>query len=82
MSTKKPPALINIPAGTPPRACSGCGATIYWVVTDKGARAPVHVNVEMAPTSAAPTDLLDGQGINHFADCPEASQFHKRGKTS
>lgn len=80
MSAQKPPALVSIPAGTPARTCSGCGATIYGVITAKGAKAPVHINSELAPKSAAPTDLLDGQGINHFADCPAASQFHKRGK--
>jgi len=70
--------VVNIPSGTPSTTCKGCGATIYWTRGDKGA-VPVSINRDLAPTASAPTDLLDGQGVNHFMDCPNRDQF-KKGK--
>ncbi len=37
--------------------CRSCGATIYWVKTRNGKRAP-----------------YDGEGISHFATCPNANR--------
>jgi hypothetical protein len=31
----------EIPLGSVPQACRGCGARIYWLVMDSGARMPV-----------------------------------------
>jgi hypothetical protein len=77
MSTTNTPPLTAIPAGTRPARCSGCGATIYWIVTERGARAPLSVGVT---GGKAPTDAEPGLGASHFVDCPAASRFHKRSR--
>ncbi len=34
--------LFEIPAGTTPSACRGCGADVYWIITKTGKRMPVN----------------------------------------
>ena len=35
------PVKYDIPRGTAPSTCKGCGAQIYWVRTPKGKNMPV-----------------------------------------
>lgn len=71
MTTK----YVEIPPATPPGTCRGCAEVIYWTVSDKGSRVPVSIQTDggQAPTATEP-----GRGVNHFTNCPQASQFHKR----
>jgi hypothetical protein len=63
--------MIPIPARTSPSRCRSCGQTIYWATHPSSGRAhPVSIEHEDAE---APTGLVDGQGISHFADCPNAN---------
>jgi hypothetical protein len=36
--------LSEIPAGTEPKACRGCGAQIYWIITPNGKDMPVNAD--------------------------------------
>ena len=36
------PILFEIPKETPAALCSGCKATIYWIITRKGKKMPVN----------------------------------------
>jgi len=79
MFTTKAPSLTEIPIGTRAATCSGCGATIYWIVTPKGARSPLSIAIE---GGKAPTATEPGLGASHFIDCPAASRFHKRSRAT
>lgn len=48
--------------------CRSCQAPIYWVLTEKGKRAPY--NADAGP---------NGEPVSHFATCPE-SQAWRRSK--
>jgi len=88
--------FYTVPAGSSPGTCRGpnCGKTIFWVRTGYGAT-PVDCDVEggrrpsetddpaqidmLSPTGTA--DVHDGQGVSHFATCPDADVFsRKRGR--
>lgn len=72
-----PNQMIPIPARTPASSCRSCGQKIYWVShPSSGRNHPVSIEHEDAE---APTSLLEGQGISHFADCPNADQ-HRSAK--
>ena len=52
---------FEIPFGTPPSVCRGCGAKIYFVPTKKkGVTMPVNED-----------------GETHFATCPKAGEFRR-----
>jgi hypothetical protein len=74
--------LIPIPRGTGATQCRKCKATIYFAPHPSSGRAhPVSVAPAIAAACVEPTALLDGAGISHFADCPNADDFRstKRG---
>lgn len=87
----KPPALWDIPAGTPPRTCKaiGCGAKLYDVRNEKTGKtmplavAPsyvynghtVYTRAYSPSTDGGP--MADGRGYSHFIDCTNARQFHR-----
>jgi hypothetical protein len=67
--------MIVIPARTSKSKCRSCGQLIYWAPHPASGRAhPVSVDDDDA---VEPTGLLEGKGISHFADCPNADQ-HRR----
>ena len=69
--------LIPIHPGTPVSRCRSCHQPMYWAphpVTGK--QHPVSVKHAEA---VEPTGIEYGQGISHFADCPNAEQ-HRRTK--
>ena len=46
---------------------AGCNADLIWATTKKGRSMPVH--------------FVEGKGwICHFADCPGAKRFRRKGK--
>ena len=55
---------IGIPPGAQLTACKSCGALIYFVLTKT--RKPMPMSV--------------ATGETHFADCPQAKQWSKKGK--
>jgi hypothetical protein len=55
--------LFEIPEGTPPTTCKGCGARMYFV------KVGVPPAVRMMP--------VDPDGQSHFATCPDAVKFRK-----
>lgn len=74
-------ANIDVPAGTPVSQCrdATCQAPIYWTVLPKsGKRTPVDCREEYG--GVAPTALEHGRGVSHFATCPGAATFRKRGR--
>lgn len=73
----RPPVFYEVPAATPVRSCSdrSCGASIYFVLTPKGARMPVDVDIE---GGAAPTATEPGRGVSHYGTCPGAAHFSRR----
>ena len=68
--------LFAVPKGTQPAVCkaASCGKTIFWVLTARGKRMPIDIDVEHGK---APTASLPGQGIPHWARCVEADSFRK-----
>jgi hypothetical protein len=68
--------LFAVPKGTPPAVCKApsCRKAIYWILTGSGKRMPIDVNV---PDGKPPTKMLPGQGVPHWATCPEAQSFRK-----
>ncbi len=76
---------VRIPKGTSPVPCRGgtCGnREIYMVrgATRADADKPVSIAWYGAHTGIAPTSTEDGAGISHFADCPDADHFHRKGR--
>lgn len=70
---------IRIPAGTKPTACRGDSCTnarVYFVDNKPVSVEPYGAN----PPAVEPTATEDGAGISHFADCPDAVSFHRKGK--
>lgn len=71
---------FRVPAGTRPSKCSSCGAEIFWIEhqgrTGKTSRIPVSIDAE----GRRPQDNQGGEGISHFADCPNADK-HRRNRT-
>lgn len=69
--------LIPIPKGTPEAKCRSCQQLIFWSPhPTSGRNHPVSV---ADPDAKKPTKTEDGQGISHFADCPNADK-HRRSK--
>lgn len=67
------PRFIPIPARTQPSPCRGCGELFYWAPhPSTGRRHPVSIAEEGCEE---PTPLLDGQGVSHFSNCPNAEEF-------
>ncbi len=57
------------------RACSKCGAVIYWIKTEKGKFMPVDVK----KISLIDENGKVHQGYNpHWASCPFAASFRKK----
>jgi hypothetical protein len=70
--------LWTVPVGTTAERCrgTGCDAVLYFVKT-KNSRMPIDCN---GPEGVSPTAASPGQGIPHFAVCPDADRFRsKRG---
>jgi hypothetical protein len=42
MTDERKPIVYDIPAGTAPSKCRGCGAEIYWVKTRQGKNTPAN----------------------------------------
>lgn len=47
-------------------ACRGCKAMIWWAETREGRKMPISID-------------KDGAWVSHFAICPAANSFRKRG---
>jgi hypothetical protein len=67
-----------VPIGTPAAVCKAvtCKRRIYWITTGNGKPMPINCDV---PGGKLPTGRDPGQGIPHFADCPEAGSFRRAG---
>ena len=80
---ERPLEYITVPAGTRASQCRGrdCRAVIYWIERESRSRAKpekiVHIPVDCEHTEqcVAPTDVVDGIGVNHFQTCPNANRF-------
>ena len=72
------PSYIEIPAGAQLIPCrgAGCGRMIFMVPT-KNATMPVDAD---QPDCYPPAPTAAGRGIPHWATCPAAVAFRKRGK--
>lgn len=44
MAAARAPVKYEIPAGTPPAKCRGCGAEMYWIKTTAGKNMPVDAD--------------------------------------
>lgn len=73
---------FTVPAGSPSSRCNGpdCDARVFWVVTNpkppkKARRMLVDCSV---PGGREPTATEPGEGVSHFATCPNADQFRRR----
>lgn len=74
------PTFYRIPPGTKPARCKSCGATVYWIVTARGANMPVSVDYPGCYGPIGPTGHPDeGVGVSHFTNCPNASAHSKKG---
>jgi hypothetical protein len=69
--------VYAIPAGTSVSSCNAatCRRPIYWILTGAGKRMPIDASV---PEGKVPTRSEPGQGIPHWATCPEATSFKKK----
>lgn len=67
---------IPIPARTRPTECKSCGQTIYFAPHPSTGR--MHPISILDDDAIAPSPLLDGIGISHFADCPEADKHRTK----
>lgn len=75
--------LITIPRGIESQPCRGCGQPIYWAPHPSTGRAhPVSVDPDIAQGCRRPTGSIDGKGISHFANCPDADRFRKAPRKS
>lgn len=74
--------VLRIPAGTPASQCRSraCRATIYWIAHPTTGR--LHPVDCAYPDGAAPTATEDGQGVSHFATCPDAPHFRRARRPS
>lgn len=70
--------IWTVPAGTPAGRCRGCDRVIYFVKTKKS-RMPIDCSVEEGRT---PTAVSPGEGIPHWATCPNAERFRTKRSTS
>lgn len=70
------PIFFAVPMGTPPSVCkaTSCRKPIYWIETAKGKRMPIDCD---APGGKLPTRTDPGQGVPHWATCPEAKAFRR-----
>lgn len=67
--------LIPIPPGTRQFQCS-CGAMVYWG-THPSTKRP-HVVSMQHVQAVHPTSTTCGQGITHYADCPDRDQHRRK----
>jgi hypothetical protein len=75
--------LVPIPAGTPETACRSCRTPVYFVTHHRTKNLlPVEVNAALDLRCRRPTHDTWGQGISHFASCPQRAQWSKKGKTA
>jgi hypothetical protein len=61
-----------VPAGTPAASCRSCDEEVYWITTANDRKMPVDCTVE---GGHAPTDRDPGQGVSHFATCPDRDRW-------
>ncbi len=77
---------IRIPKGTGFMACRGgecVNRQVYWVPPDSEGGKTRPVSLEpygTAQVGIPPTETEDGAGISHFADCPDADHYKRKGK--
>jgi hypothetical protein len=82
------PGFFAIPIGTTPSICRLCRMyPIFWIEhtgkpskkypEGKRSLLPISIN---EPRAKAPTSELPGQGISHFADCPEKGRLAGGGR--
>lgn len=79
--------FYEVPAGTPSRPCTGgtCKATVFFIDRPSGKQMPVHCDVDggYRPSSGEGDEgstQHNGLGVNHYTDCPDTGQFHRRKK--
>lgn len=60
----------------PPVRCRACGADIQFVKTKRGKTIPVNYD-----TWDGEEEFKFGKHIAHFATCPQADEFRKKGKS-
>lgn len=82
------PGFFAIPPGTSPSVCRLCGqGPIFWIEHvgkpskkhPKGKKSRLPISIK-EPRAAAPGKETWGQGINHFADCPEKHRLKEGGR--
>lgn len=72
----RPVTYFVVPRDTEASKCRGCGALVFWIVTAKGKKMPVDTRVD---GGLEPLRDRDGRGLSHFATCPKADRFRRRG---
>ena len=63
---------FRVDAGTGAERCRSCQAVVYWITTAAGRPMPVDCAVA---GGRAPTATEPGEGVSHFATCPQAKQW-------
>jgi hypothetical protein len=67
------PGYYRIPAGTMPKTCRGCEATVYQVMTEQGRKL---LSATFDRECVRPTPSQHGVGVDHEEhDCPDAARF-------
>lgn len=64
--------------------CKSCKKSILWAITKSGRKIPVDRDVEIAQLweTGEPVEFDPTTMISHFATCPDAMAFRKRGKNA
>lgn len=79
----RPPVFFNVPPNATWSECS-CGKRQYWIRSKHGKRMSIDCDVEggLLPTMTGGPDgtqAVIGHGVAHFATCPHADRYRKRG---
>lgn len=69
-------SYIDIPYDARTGSCRSCGEPIWWTQTVRGKWLPVSVERD-DPQQCEPRDGLDGVGVAHFANCPQADDWRR-----
>lgn len=85
-----------VPNATHARLCTSCGAPIYWLANDNtgkpapietrmSARGNVAINLTLRTYHIVRKDeraqFKGWLHLNHFVECPQASIWHKAGRS-
>ena len=69
---------FTVPIGTRPAQCRSCQTIpLFWVTTQNNKKLLVDCDVDGGWRPGAPGEL-DGQGVAHFATCPQGKMWSKR----